>query len=97
MVHATWNGKELAKSDRTIMIEGNQYFPKEDVAPEFLENSDYHTRCPWKGLASYYDIVVDGKRNPNAAWYYPEPLEKATMIKDYIAFWNGVEIRFDGL
>ena len=95
MVYANWNGKELAKSDKTIVIEGNQYFPKEDVDQSFLENSDYHTRCPWKGLASYYNVVVDGKRNENAAWYYPEPLEKAVMIKDYIAFWNGVEVRVD--
>ena len=95
MVRAVWNGTELAKSDKTIVIEGNQYFPKEDVNPKFLEKSDYHTRCPWKGLASYYDVIVDDKRNKNAAWYYPEPLEKATMIKDYIAFWNGVEVQAD--
>jgi len=95
MVYANWNGTQLAKSDKTIVIEGNQYFPKADVDPAFLESSDYHTRCPWKGLASYYDVVVDGKRNTNAAWFYPEPLEKAVMIKDYIAFWNGVEVRVD--
>ena len=95
MVYANWNGTQLAKSDKTIVIEGNQYFPKGDVNPEFLENSDYHSRCPWKGLASYYDVVVDGERNANAAWYYPQPLEKAEMIKDYIAFWNGVEVRVE--
>ena len=95
MISAIWNGTELAKSDKTIEIEGNQYFPKEDVNIEYFEDSDYQTRCPWKGLASYYHIVVDNKRNENAAWYYPEPLEKATMIKDYVAFWKGVEITVD--
>jgi len=95
MVYANWNGTQLAKSDKTIVIEGNQYFPKGDVDLKFLESSDYHTRCPWKGLASYYDVVVDGKRNANVVWYYPEPMEKAEMIKDYIAFWNGVEVRVD--
>ena len=62
---------------------------------EYFETNDYHTRCPWKGLASYYDIVVDGKHNENAAWYYPAPLEKATMITDYVAFWKGVSIAED--
>jgi len=95
MVRAIWNGTELAKSENTIEVEGNQYFPKEDVKLSYFENSDYHTRCPWKGLASYYDVVVDGKRNEDAAWYYPDPLEKAEMIKDYIAFWRGVEILTD--
>ena len=95
MVRATWNKAELAKSENTIEVEGNQYFPTEDVNLENFEKSDYHTRCPWKGLAFYYDIVVDGQRNENAAWYYPEPLEKATMITDYVAFWKGVDVSFD--
>ena len=92
MYRAVWKGAELAKSAKTVEVEGNQYFPKEDVDFSFLEKSDYHTTCPWKGFASYYDVVVDGTRNENAAWYYPEPKEKATMIKDYVAFWKGVEV-----
>lgn len=95
MVRASWNGAELAKSENTIEVEGNQYFPKEDVNLDYFEKSDYHTRCPWKGLASYYSIVVDGQKNEDAAWYYPEPLEKATMITDYVAFWKGVDVSSD--
>ncbi len=95
MYRAVWRGAELAKSDQTIEVEGNQYFPREDVVMRYFEESDYHTKCPWKGLASYYNVVVDGERNENAAWYYPEPLEKATHIRDYVAFWNGVEVRQD--
>ena len=93
MIYAFWNGKEIAKSDNTVIVEENHYFPKEDVSLGYMEKTDLHTRCPWKGLASYYSIVVDGKQNENAAWYYPEPLEKALMIKDHIAFWKGVEVR----
>ncbi len=95
MYRAIWNGTELAKSENTIEVEGNQYFPREDVNMELFEESDMHTRCPWKGLASYYDVVADGKRNENAAWYYPEPLERATMITDYVAFWRGVDVTKD--
>ncbi len=95
MYRSVWKGTELAKSARTIEVEGNQYFPKEDVNLSYFEKSDYHTTCPWKGLASYYDVVVDGERNENAAWYYPEPKEKATMIRDYVAFWHGVEVKED--
>ncbi len=92
MYTATWDGVELAKSSKTIEIEGNQYFPPEDVNMEYFEKTDYHTSCPWKGLASYYNINAGGKVNENAAWYYPEPFEKATRIKGYVAFWKGVEI-----
>ena len=95
MYRAVWKGAELAKSARTIEVEGNQYFPKEDVNLSYFEESDYHTTCPWKGLASYYDVVVGGERNENAAWYYPEPKEKAAMIKDYVAFWHGVDVKKD--
>lgn len=95
MVRAIWNGVELAKSENTIVVEGNQYFPKEDVDSTHLEQSDYHTRCHWKGLASYYHVVAGGKKNENAAWYYPEPLKEAQHIKDYIAFWKGVEVSTD--
>ncbi len=89
---ATWNGKVIAESDKTINIEGNQYFPVETVDKVFLSISDTDTKCHWKGTASYYDIVVDGKTNKNAAWYYPDPLALADKIKNHIAFWRGVEI-----
>lgn len=95
MYKAIWNDKTLAQSDKTIEVEGNQYFPKEDVNLEFFEKSDYHTTCPWKGFAHYYHVIADGKRNDNAAWYYPEPLEAATHITDYVAFWKGVKITED--
>ncbi len=82
----------LAESDRTILVEGNQYFPAGDVVSERLQPSDTHSHCPWKGDASYYDVVADGERNEGAAWYYPEPLPGAVKIRDYVAFWNGVEV-----
>lgn len=89
---AIWNGKVLANSDKTLYIEGNHYFPPETVNRELLEDSTTHTICPWKGKASYYHVKVDGKVNKNAAWYYPEPKYAAKKLKDYIAFWHGVEI-----
>jgi uncharacterized protein (DUF427 family) len=93
MAKAIWNGRVLAESDRTKVVEGNHYFPPEHVKREFLEESDYHTTCPWKGHASYYHVVVEGKRNDNAAWYYPEPKEAAERIKGHIAFWQGVDVQ----
>jgi uncharacterized protein (DUF427 family) len=87
-----WNGAVLAESDRTILVEGNHYFPPNDVQTGFLEPSDASTHCPWKGDASYYSVVVGDGRNENAAWYYPEPYDAAASVKDYIAFWNGVEV-----
>ena len=92
MFVAKWNGQVLAKSSNTIKIEGNHYFPPEDVDMRFFAVTDLHTKCPWKGIASYYNITVDGEINENGAWFYPEPLEKATAIKDYVAFWNGVVV-----
>lgn len=92
---AIWNGTLLAESSQTIVIEGNHYFPPESVNQVYLVDSDYQSRCPWKGLANYYHIVVDGEKNENAAWYYPEPSEAAKEIKDYIAFWKGVDITED--
>lgn len=90
---AIWNNKVIAESDDTIEIEGNQYFPPESVNMEYITKSDNHTACPWKGLASYYNVEVDGEVNENAAWYYPEPkTEPAYKIKNYVAFWNGVEV-----
>jgi len=90
---AIWNGAIIAESDKTINIEGNQYFPLESVNKKFLSSNEKHTVCPWKGTASYYNIVVDGKINNDAAWYYPEPKALASKIKDYVAFWKGVEIK----
>jgi uncharacterized protein (DUF427 family) len=87
-----WNGKVIAESDKTINIEGNQYFPPESVKKEFLTHNNTHTVCPWKGTASYYDVEVEGRTNENAAWYYPEPSSLADKIKNYIAFWHGVQI-----
>lgn len=92
MAKAIWEDTVLAESDRTIEIEGNQYFPPDAVRQEFLKPNDHHTTCPWKGLASYYDIEINGKKNSSAAWYYPEPKPPANHIKNYVAFWRGVKI-----
>lgn len=89
---AIWNDKIIAESNETIVIENNHYFPKDSVNKEYLENSDTSSVCPWKGLASYYNLVVDGKTNVDAAWYYPEPKQSAKPIQNYIAFWKGVEV-----
>ncbi len=89
---AVWNGKVIAESTDTIVIEGNHYFPNNSVNKDFLKVSDLHTVCPWKGDASYYDVVVDGNVNQNAAWYYPQPKDAAKEIKNRVAFWHGVEI-----
>jgi len=89
---AIWNNKVIAESDDTIVIEGNHYFPGDSINREYFKESSTHTACPWKGAASYYSVDVDGKENPDAAWYYPEPSELAKNIKDYVAFWNGVEV-----
>ncbi len=89
---AIWNNKVVAESNKTIVVERNHYFPPESIKKEFFEESDTHTTCPWKGLASYRTLVVDGKRNPDAAWYYPAPRELAKGIKNYVAFWKGVTI-----
>ena len=90
---AIWNDKIIAESDETINVEGNQYFPRDSVKKEFLGKSETHTACHWKGTASYYDVIVKGQVNKDAAWYYPETSELAENIKDYIAFWKGVEVR----
>ncbi len=89
---AIWNGIVLAESDQTIKIEGNHYFPKNSIKTEFFTETDTHTLCPWKGTASYYNIEVDGEVNEDAAWFYPTPKEAAKQIKDYVAFWKGVEV-----
>ena len=92
MKKAVWSGKVIAESDQTIVIEGNHYFPTDSVKMEYLNETEHYTTCPWKGKASYYDIVVDGDINQNAAWYYPEPNEAAKEIKNYVAFWKGVKV-----
>lgn len=89
---AVWENTILAESDRTVSIEGNRYFPPDSVKREHLSPSEKHTTCPWKGVASYYHVVVGDRSNPDAAWYYPEPKEAAMSIKDYVAFWRGVKV-----
>ena len=89
---AIWNGEVIAESDDLVNVEGNYYFPRSAVKAEYLSDSDTHTNCPWKGLASYHTLVVDGKENRDAAWYYPEPKDAAKQISDRIAFWRGVEV-----
>ncbi len=92
MAKATWNGTIIAESNATVEVEGNQYFPAESVKKEFLRESKTHTVCPWKGTASYYSLEVNGKTNPDAAWFYPETSEAAKNIKGYVAFWKGVSV-----
>jgi uncharacterized protein (DUF427 family) len=92
MARAVWNGKVIAESDDTIIVEGNHYFPPDSVDPAFLNSSEHHTTCHWKGVASYYDVEVEGQVNRNAAWYYPSPSSAAKQIKDYVAFWRGVKV-----
>ena len=91
-MRATWNGVILAESDRTVVVEGNHYFPAESIRREYFQPNDTHTTCPWKGVASYYDIVVAGQTNAGAAWYYPQPKDAAQQIKDHVAFWRGVKV-----
>ena len=92
MKRASWNGAVIAASDRCVVVEGNQYFPADAVRREFLRDSATHSVCQWKGTASYYDVVVNGATNRDAAWYYPEPKAAASNIKGYIAFWKGVKV-----
>ena len=89
---AIWNEKVLAESDDTLVIENNHYFPAESIKKEYFKSSDTHTKCPWKGTASYYTLEVEGKENKDAAWYYPDVSELAKDIKGRVAFWKGVEV-----
>jgi uncharacterized protein (DUF427 family) len=89
---ATWNGATIAESDDTVVIEGNHYFPRDAIRQEYFQDSDTHTTCPWKGEASYFNVVVNGETNKDAAWYYPEPKPAAQEIKDRVAFWRGVKV-----
>jgi uncharacterized protein (DUF427 family) len=92
MAKACWGGKVIAESNATVVVEGNQYFPPEAVKKETLKHSNHTSICPWKGTAHYYHVEVDGIRNDNAAWYYPEPKPAAAEIKNRIAFWKGVRV-----
>ena len=89
---AIWNDAVLAESDETIIVEGNHYFPPEAINEQYFKESNSHTVCPWKGAASYYNIVVEGDVNRNAAWYYPTASQAAKNIEGYIAFWHGVRV-----
>ena len=89
---AVWKGQTIAESDQTIVIENNHYFPPDSLHREFLEESRHRSTCPWKGEAHYFDVVVGGDKNRNAAWTYPSPKEAATEIKDHVAFWKGVDV-----
>ncbi len=92
MTKAIWNGAILAESDDTKVVEGNHYFPPDSINREYFRESSHATTCPWKGLAGYYDVEVDGQVNRNAAWYYAQPSSAAEQIKDHVAFWNGVKV-----
>lgn len=92
MPKAVWNGTVIAESDRTEVVEGNHYFPADSIKKEYFQESNTHTTCPWKGIASYYNVAVDGQVNKDAAWYYPSAKEKAKNIEGYVAFWRGVKV-----
>lgn len=92
MAKATWNGAVLAESDETVLVEGNHYFPNASVRWDYFQPSSHQTSCAWKGVASYYDIVVEGRVNQNAAWYYATPSPAATRITERVAFWRGVKV-----
>lgn len=93
MPKAVWNNAVLAESDKTILVEGNHYFPPDAIHPEYFSSSTTHTVCSWKGTASYYDVSVDGQVNKDAAWFYPTPKDAASRIAGYIAFWHGVQVK----
>jgi uncharacterized protein (DUF427 family) len=89
---ATWNDAVLAESDKTVVVEGNHYFPPDTINKKYFQDSDTHTICGWKGEASYYDVVVNGQVNKDAAWYYPQTKPDADEIRGYVAFWRGVKV-----
>lgn len=92
MAKAIWNGIVIAESKQTEMVEGNHYFPPNSIKQEYFRPNNTTTVCPWKGTASYYDVVVEGQINQGAAWYYPNPKPAAQNIKDHVAFWRGVRV-----
>lgn len=89
---ATWNNTIIAESEKTVKLEGNHYFPSDSIKMDYFAASPSKSTCPWKGVASYYTIEVDGKTNKDAAWYYADPKEEAVEIKNHVAFWKGVKI-----
>ena len=89
---AIWNGEVIAVSDKTIVIEGNHYFPPDSVNRSLLSESAHRSTCPWKGEAHYFDVIVDGKENKRSAWTYPDPKPAAREIRNYLAFWRGIDI-----
>ena len=89
---ATWNGVTIAESDDTVIVEGNHYFPEASLDRRYVVNSNHRSTCPWKGMAHYHSLLVDGDLNPDAVWYYPEPSEAAVQIKGRVAFWKGVQV-----
>lgn len=91
-MRAIWKGTVLAESNDTVVVEGNHYFPAESLNKRCFRESPHSTRCPWKGAASYFDVVVAGEVNPNAAWFYANPSEAAAEIRGRVAFWHGVEV-----
>jgi len=92
MPKATWNGAVLAESDNCEIVESNYYFPPDSINQQYFKSSETHSTCPWKGLASYYTVVVEGQENKDAAWYYPEPKDAAKNIRGYVAFWRGIKV-----
>jgi uncharacterized protein (DUF427 family) len=91
-MRAIWKNTVLAESDNTVVVEGNHYFPAESLQRDHFRASDHHSVCPWKGTASYYDVVVGDEVNANAAWYYPQPKDAAKQISGRVAFWRGVDV-----
>ena len=92
MAKAIWSNMVIAESDDYEMVEGNVYFPEDSIKSEYFKKSDTKTNCPWKGIASYYTINVNGNENKDASWYYPDPTDAAKNIKNHVAFWKGVKI-----
>ena len=95
MARAVWNGKVIAESDTTVMVDGNVYFPETSLKREYFHTSSTTSTCPIKGQARYFNLLINGQDNPDAAWYYPSPNPVARKIKGYVAFWRGVEIEKD--
>ncbi len=91
-MRAVFNGQVIAESDDTVVVEGNHYFPPDSIERGLFAPSDKRTHCGWKGEAHYYDVVVDGETNADAAWFYPAPFDAAKQIADHVAFWRGVEV-----
>ncbi len=89
---AIWNGQIIAESNNTVVVEGNHYFPSDAIKQEFLQESNTHTTCPWKGVASYHSLVVDGQTNKDAVWHYPQTKDAAKQIEGWFAFWRGVQV-----